>query len=290
MPVTITETTIENILTRTTGYLRTVSSHSLQPYRGCTFGHALCGVGCYVQHNQHLVQGREWGGFLEIRTNAAASYVAHVEREARWARREGRRFSIFCSSATDPFVPQEFRHGITRSILTAMLEQPPDELILQTHSHRASDYGGLLRELADRCDLRVHLSIETDRERIPGLPPHASSVEHRLEACARLRQAGLRVVVTVSPLLPIADPERFFARIAEVADAVVLDHFIQGDGSSLGQRTLRTRLPEAMAALEPVSVELAYRDAMVHIAQRHLPGRVGVNIDGFAGRYLPASV
>jgi DNA repair photolyase len=286
MPVTITETTIENILTRTTGYLRTVTSHSLQPYRGCTFGHALCGVGCYVQHNQHLVQGREWGGFLEIRTNAADSYLAHSDREARWARRDGGRFSIFCSSATDPFVPQEFRHGITRAIFEAMLEKPPDELIVQTHSHRVADYAGLLRELASRCDVRVHLSIETDREAIPGLPPHASPVERRFDACTRLREAGLRVMVTVSPLLPIADPERFFARIANVADAVVLDHFIQGDGSALGQRTLRTGLPQAMAALEPASVELAYRDAMICVAQRHLPGRVGVSIDGFAGRFL----
>jgi hypothetical protein len=26
---------------------------------------------------------------------------------------------------------------------------------------------------------------------------------------------------------------------------------------------------------------------MVRVARRHLPGRVGVNVDGFAGRYLP---
>jgi hypothetical protein len=71
MSVDITETTVKNILTRTSGYLRTVTSHSLQPYRGRTFGNSLCGVGCYVQHNGHVLQGRPWGGFLEVRTNAA---------------------------------------------------------------------------------------------------------------------------------------------------------------------------------------------------------------------------
>ena len=93
-------------------------------------------------------------------------------------------------------------------------------------------------------------------------------------------------MVTVSPLLPIEDPDTFFRRLSEVADAVVLDHFIQGDGSPTGARTLRTRLPIAMAAVEPASVTLEYRDRMVEIARRYLPGRVGVNVDGFAGRML----
>jgi hypothetical protein len=40
-----------------------------------------------------------------------------------------------------------------------------------------------------------------------------------------------------------------------------------------------------MAAVDPASVTLAYRDAMVQVAQRYFPGRVGVCIDGFAGRF-----
>jgi len=304
----ISETTIKNVLTRTTGFLRTVTSHSLQPYCGCTFGNSLCGVGCYVRHNGRLLKGRTWGSFLEVRTNAARSYLDNYEAEAAWARRgmdedapstlgsakpslstragADRLFSIFCSSSTDPFVPQEFRYGVTRSVLEALLLKSPDRLILQTHSHRVSDYAPFLRELAGRFDVRIHVSIETDREQIPGLPPHASSVAKRLEACARLRQAGLFTVVTVSPLLPIQNPDEFFAKISQVADAVVLDHFIGGDGSPDGARTLRTPLPAAMRQLDPDSAELSYRDRMAEVARRYLPGRVGVNIDGFAGRYL----
>jgi hypothetical protein len=101
-----------------------------------------------------------------------------------------------------------------------------------------------------------------------------------------LHSAGLRTIVTVSPLLPIDDPENFFRRLREVADAVVIDHFIQGDGSPTGARTLRTRLPIAMQAVDPGSVTLEYRDTIVEIARRYFPGRVGVNIDGFAGRML----
>lgn len=282
----LTQTTVKNILTRTSGFLRSVTSHSLQPYRGCTFGNALCGVGCYVQHNQHLLRGRKWGSFLEIRTNAAESYLANYDKESRWAERQGQRFSVFCSSATDPFLPQERQYGVTRSVLEAMLTHPPAELILQTHSHRVVDYLPLYVMLATNCDLRVHLSVETDRDHIPGLPPHASPIERRFAACSQLKSANIRTVVTVSPLLPIAEPEEFFARIAEVADAVVLDHYIHGDGSDNGARTLRTPLPDAIRAIDPPALDLAYRAQMVEVARRHLPGRVGVNIDGFAGRYL----
>jgi len=289
MAVVLTETRVVSILTRTSGFLRTVSSHSLQPYRGCSFGRSLCGAGCYVQHNRWLTRGAAWGEFLEVRTNAAQVYLAQCARERRWARRSRSSFAVFMSSSTDPFVPQERRLGVTRRVLEAMLREPPDELVIQTHSHRVAEAAGLLEELGARTRLRVHLSIESDRDRLPGLPPPACSVASRMEAARSLRARGLRVVVTVAPLLPIAEPERFFARLAEVADAVVIDHYIGGDGSPDGARTRATLLPRAMAAVMPESVAAAYRERMLAVAWRAMPGRVGVSRDGFAGRYLSAA-
>lgn len=279
---------VRNVLTRTSGFLKTVTSHSLQPYRGCALGSSLCGVGCYVRHNRWITEGRPWGSFVEVRQNAAASYLAGYQRERAWARRSRGRFGVFLSSSTEPFMPQEKRYRVTRGVLEAMLASPPDLLVLQTHSHRATAYMDLYRELAARCELRVHVSIETDRERLPGLPPPASPVARRFAAARELKAAGIFTVITVAPLLPIADPERFFAAIADAADAVVIDHFIEGDGTPDGRRTRLTALPRAMEEAAAGSSELTYRDAMVRVARRHLPGRVGVNVDGFAGRYLPS--
>ncbi len=277
---------VGNVLTRTTGFLKTVTSHSLQPYRGCTFGNSLCGVGCYVRHNPYVTRGRSWGSFLEVRENAAASYQRHWRRERNWARRRLGQFGVFLSSSTEPFLPQEFRYRVTGSVLEAMLEQPPDLLVLQTHSHRVTEYEDLYLELSQRCRLRVHISIETDLDTVPGLPRHASSVDRRFDAACRLKRLGLFTVITVSPLLPIRDPESFFRRIGEAADRVVIDHFIEGDGTADGSRTLKTALPRAMKQIEEKSIGLDYRDRMVQVAQKFLPGRVGVSIDGFAGRYL----
>lgn len=274
-----------SILTRTCGYLRTIATHSLQPYRGCTFGNALCGVGCYVQHNTFLTRGERWGSFLDARVNAPELYRRQYHKERSWAERGGRRFVIFMSSSTDPFLPQEQRLGITHALLEAMVEQPPDGLIIQTHTHLVARYLELYRLLGARCQLRTHISIETDRQCVPGLPPPASPVRRRFEAAHTLREAGVRVVVTVAPLLPIADPDAFFRAIEQSADAVVIDHFIGGDGTANGSRTQGTPLPGAMAALEPRSIHLSYREKMVRVAEAIMPGRVGVGIDGFAGRF-----
>ena len=286
MTLTVTASTVKNVLTRCAGYLQDVTSHSLQPYRGCSFGNSLCGVGCYVRHNGHVTRGRPWGSFVEVRINAADSYLSCVERERRWARKNCGLFSVFCSSSTDPFLPQESRYRITAGVLDAMLVEPPDRLILQTHSHHVAVARDQLVALSEHADVRVHVTIESDRRLLPGLPRPASSVERRLDACKELRAAGLFTVVTVAPLLPIDDPERFFADLGDVADAVVIDHFIEGDGTSDGRRTRRTALPAAMAAVDPASIGLDYRDRIVAIAKRRFSGRVGVGGDGFAGRYL----
>jgi DNA repair photolyase len=283
--IRVRQVRVRSILTRTSGYLREVCSHSLQPYRGCSYGRSLCGAGCYVRHHGLLTRGEPWGSFLDARVNAAERYAAQAGRERRWARRARGGFAIFMSSTTDPFVPQEQRLGITQQVLRALCDDPPDALILQSHSHLAASACGALRELARRCALRVQLSVESDRERLPGLPAPASSVEQRLAAAAALRDAGLRVVITVAPLLPIERPEAFFRRIAQVADACVIDHFIGGDGSPDGSRTARTELPAAMARVDPESTGLAYRERMVAVARRIMPGRVGVGAPGFAGHY-----
>jgi DNA repair photolyase len=282
---TVTEVGVREILTRTSGYLTAVTSHSLQPYRGCSYGRALCGVACYVQHHAWITQGRPWGSFLEARTGAADAYRRSAARERRYARRARGEFSVFLSSATDPFVPEERRLGITRAVLAAMRDDPPDALVVQTHSPDVARERELLSALKQRCRLRVHVSIESDRDRLPGLPPPAASVERRLAALAQLREAGIFSVATLAPLFPIAEPQAFFRRLDACADAVVVDHFVGGDGSPGGARTRRTALPAALEQLLPGASQPAYRDEVVALARALLPGRVGVGQDGFAGRY-----
>lgn len=274
-----------SILTRSSGYLSGVSSHSVNPYRGCSLGRSLCGVACYVRHNQFVCKGRIWGDFLEVKANAAQLYSKSYQRERDWARQRGD-FSLFLASSTDPFLPQERTYGVTRALLQAMAIHPPDTLIVQTHSPQVVDCLAELQALAILCRVRVHLSIEGDRDHLPGLPRSAFSVESRFAAARQLRECGLWTVATLSPLHPIAQPQVFFERLAQVVDALVLDHFVGGDGSSNGSRTRRTDLPAAMESVQPGSSSLEYRSQVLQWASQFFPGPIGVGADGFAGRYL----
>jgi DNA repair photolyase len=67
-----------------------------------------------------------------------------------------------------------------------MCELSPDLLIIQTHTHLVTKYIDLCRVLVERCELRIHLSIESDLETFPGLPVPASSVKQRFRAAAEL--------------------------------------------------------------------------------------------------------
>lgn len=272
----------KSILTRTTGYLKSVCSHSLNPYSGCGFGNSSCGQGCYVRFNTWITRGRKWGSFVDVKTNDL--YLKTVDKEKAWAHRQSLPFSIFMSSSTDPWQPAEKKYRITRKILQAMRITPPDELILQTHSSTILEDANTIEELSRICKLRVHISIEGDRDRLPGLPPPPCSIDSRIQALEQLSSRGIFTVICLSPLHPLNDAELFFQRLKSAgASAVIIDHFIYGDGTSDGSRTQKTFLPRSMKKVMPESIHLSYRDKVIDIAQNYLP--TGVSAAGFAGNY-----
>lgn len=280
----ISETECRSILTRTTGYLKTVCSHSMNPYTGCGLGHSACGVACYVRFNPWLTRGREWGGFVDVKINAPDVYLQTVEVERRWARRRAHPFSIFLASSTEPWQPLEKKYRVTRGLLEAMHSAPPDEVILQTHTTGIRDDLDRVQALSRKCRLRVQVSIEGDVERLPGMPPPPAALDDRIQLLRELSEAGIDAVACLAPLYPITDAHAFFERLSKTGIvAVVIDHFIEGDGTVDGARTLKTALPAAMQAVNPDSLHVAYRDTLAAIAKQYLP--VGVSAAGFAGRY-----
>jgi DNA repair photolyase len=165
-----------------------------------------------------------------------------------------------------------------------MLTHPPDELILQTHATAMRDDLDLVAALSQKCRLRVHVSLEGDTEHLPGLPSPPSSIEDRIELLRQLSSAGIFSVACLSPLYPMRNSTAFFEQLAGAGvDAVVIDHFIQGDGTREGSRTWKTDLPRSMAAVSAESTRLEYRDRIAAIARDYLP--VGISAAGFAGHY-----
>jgi hypothetical protein len=80
---------------------------------------------------------------------------------------------------------------------------------------------------------------------VPGFPPHASRPFRRLETLKRFREAGVPTQATISPLMPLSDPETFARDLDAVCDRVIIDHYLLGDGSH-GARTRRTNFLELL--------------------------------------------
>ena len=273
-PFSLREVECRSILTRTGGFL-SAFSHSLNPYRGCSFGRTLCGVACYAPMVLFSRQ-QDWGGSLEAKVNAPEAYRRDIRRE----RRRGP-VRIFCASVTDPYVPQERRLRITRRLLEAMVEEPPDGLVLQTHTPGPLRDLDLLSRLEG--ELTVQISVETDRESIPGMPPHSFAPRVRLDALRTLKRAGLNAVGVVAPLLPLADPVGFAHSLDEACTSVIVDHYLVGDGSPGGARTRRRGLPERLVAAGFERwTRLEVLDETAELFRRVLgPERVGVSAYGF---------
>jgi len=272
--VKVREVECRSILTRTGGFLHSFS-HSLNPYRGCSFGNTLCGVACYAPMVMCVPQA-EWGTFLEAKVNAADVYPRDLARE----RKRGP-VRIFCASVTDPYVPQESRLRITRRLLEAMVADPPDGLVLQTHTPGPLRDLDLLQRLD--CDLTIQISVETDRESIPGLPPHSTPPTVRLEALRTLKEAGLNAVGVVAPLLPLEDPVRFARALDESCSSVIVDHYLVGDGSKGGSRTQRRGLPGRLieAGFERWTTLEVLEETAELFREVLGPERVGVSVYGF---------
>ena len=219
----VREIQARRILTRTSGFLFAYS-HTLQPYRGCTFGRSFCGAACYAPEVRYGTPRAPWGTCLEVKVNAREVYRSDYRE---W-RKKHRPLVVFMSSVTDPYVPQEERYRITRHLLQEMVTNPPDALVLQTHTPNPLWDAETLVAVATKARVIVQISVETDREYIPGFPRHAFSIAARLQALGELKALGLTTVGVVSPLMPMEDPEGFARRLGAVADS--------GDRRSLPRR------------------------------------------------------
>jgi DNA repair photolyase len=217
--------TARSILTRTGGYLAGFS-HTLQPYAGCQFSCRYCYVReMAVQRTNPF--GLGWSRWIAPKTNAPAL----LARDA--ARGVLARARVFCSSATDPYVPLERRLGLTRGCLEVMREHPPAALVLQTRSPLVLRDAALIAALPRAG---VSITVTTADEAVRrAFEPDSPSVARRIETLAALSKAGVRTQAAVAPLLP-GDPSLLAELLEPVVDRVVLDDFFRGDGAG-GRRS-----------------------------------------------------
>src|SRR5215472_3033759 len=188
--------TLENrsILTRCTS-TRVPFVWMINPYRGCEFGCKYC----YARYTHE---------FMELRDSLDFERRIYVKQHTAWLLRQElkqvrRGQPIAIGTATDPYQPAERKFGITRSILEEFARHEGLSLGLVTKSNLILRDADVLQAIAGKNRLSVHVTIttlRTDLARI--LEPRAPRPDLRLQAVAKLAQAGISTGINCAPVLP----------------------------------------------------------------------------------------
>jgi DNA repair photolyase len=168
---------------------------SLNPYRGCEHGCAYC----YARPTHEYLgfsAGIDFESRILVKPNAAELLAAELARPS-WKPQH-----LALSGVTDAYQPIERKLQITRSCLRVLAEFR-NPVIVITKNHLVTRDVDHLGELARDNASAVSLSITTlDPKLARILEPRASSPSLRLDAIARLREAGIPVGVNVAPIIP----------------------------------------------------------------------------------------
>lgn len=168
--------------------------YSVNPYRGCFHGCAYC----YARPSHQYLDfgaGTDFERKIVVKRNAVALFRKALESK-RW-----QRDVVMFSGNTDCYQPLEASYRLTRGMLEVCLEHANPVAIITKSGVIQRDVA-LLAELSRVTDVRVSVSIAfaNDDER-RALEPWATTVDKRFRVVEALAAAGVRVGVSLSPVI-----------------------------------------------------------------------------------------
>jgi DNA repair photolyase len=191
---------------------------TINPYRGCEFACKYC----YARYTHEFMEMRDGVDFeqkIYVKQHAA-NLLRHDLRRVKAGE------AIALGTATDPYQPAERRYEVTRGILEEFARHRGYELGIVTKSNLIMRDLAVLQEVAKTNKLSAHITITTlnvDLARI--LEPRAPRPDLRLDAVRALSEAGVRVGVSCSPVLPgITDSPADLEALVRAAAEAGCDH------------------------------------------------------------------
>ncbi len=168
---------------------------TINPYRGCEFACKYC----YARYTHEFMEMRDGIDFeqkIYVKQHAAARLRNELHKVKAGE-------AIALGTATDPYQPAERRYEVTRGILEEFSRHTGFELGIVTKSNLVIRDLDLLIEVAKGNRLSIHVTITTlNTELARILEPRAPRPDLRLDAVRALAEAGLRVGLSCSPVLP----------------------------------------------------------------------------------------
>lgn len=224
-----------SLLNRTTSKRLGWTAHSVNPYRGCEFACKYC----YARYTHEFLQptpisAAPRGTYDQPQQPWALAFEReiYIKKNAAWlVEQELKRIDlseeIAIGTATDPYQPIERRAKVTRGILEVLARYRGLRVGIVTKSTLIARDIDLLKVIADRSHLVVHITVTTTNAILARkLEPRAPRPDLRLDTVRKLREAGITAGVLCSPLLPgINDSERAVERVAKAAADVRANFF-----------------------------------------------------------------
>jgi DNA repair photolyase len=204
---------------------------TINPYRGCEFACKYC----YARYTHEYMEldGSEFEKKIYVKKDAGALLARDVTRKYSYtSERSGgtQAEHIAIGTATDPYQPAEREYGVTRACLEELSKHEGLSVSLITKSDQIVRDIDVLKLIAERSDLAIDITVTTLRPRLARLlEPRAPRPDLRLQAVRQLRQAGLAVGVSASPLIPgITDHDGELEAVGAAAKEAGAQWFFSG--------------------------------------------------------------
>src|SRR5436853_4014792 len=179
------------------------------------------------------LDGGEFEKKIYVKQNAAALLNQDVSRKYSYQKAGSEKAEpehIAIGTATDPYQPAEREYGVTRSCLEELAKKEGLSVSIITKSNQIVRDIEVLQRISERSNLGIDITITTLR---PGLTrllePRAPRPDLRLAGVKQLREAGLAVGVSASPLIPgITDRDGELEEVAAAAREAGAQWFFSG--------------------------------------------------------------
>ncbi len=229
---------------------------SINPYRGCEHGCIYCyarPTHCYLG----LSAGLDFESVLIAKTNAGERLIHELSQPGYKVT------PLALGTNTDPYQPIERTYALTRQILE-ILDRANHPVTIVTKSVLVLRDLDLLASLAAKNLVKVFLSVTTlDRRLARKMEPRASTPERRIEAIARLSEAGVPAGVMTAPIIPAVND-------AEIE--MILEYASRAGASEAGYVLLRLPLEISALFQEWLAAELPDRAKRVMALLRGMRG------------------